>query len=125
MKLCPKDRTKEFRMKARPIGFVERLRAMFDVPAWAIGAVTVVVLLAVFLYPREAPPSVIALSSVTWENVPKPKAFQPTSETHSDNHRFERFSPRSLVEPKLMRCMMRSLRLWMCTSVIMLRRRLQ
>jgi len=55
---------------------MERLRAMFDVPTWAIGAATVVVLLAIMLYQREVPQSVIALSSVSWENVPKPKTFQ-------------------------------------------------
>lgn len=78
-KSLSEDGAREIRMKERPIGFLERLRAMFDVPGWAIGAVTVVVLLAVFLYPRETPPSVIALSSVTWENAPKPKVLQPTS----------------------------------------------
>jgi len=78
-KALSEDGAREIRMKERPIGFVGRLRAMFDAPGWAIGAVTVVVLLAVFLYPRETPPSVIALSSVTWENAPKPKVLQPTS----------------------------------------------
>jgi anti-sigma factor RsiW len=78
-KALSEDGAREVRMKEQPIGFLERLRAMFDVPGWAIGAVTVVVLLAVFLYPRETPPSVIALSSVTWENAPKPKVLQPTS----------------------------------------------
>lgn len=70
------DRNKQIRLQTKPAGFIERLRAMFDVPTWAIGAATVVVLLAIILYPREVPQSVIALSSVTWGNVPKPKTFQ-------------------------------------------------
>jgi hypothetical protein len=78
-KALSEDGAREIRIEERPIGFMERLRAMFDSPGWAIGAVTVVVLLAVFLYPRETPPSVIALSSVTWESAPKPKVLQPTS----------------------------------------------
>ena len=67
---------------------------MFDVPAWAIGAVTVVVLLAVILYPREAPQSVIALSSVTLGKRPETENLPGRSETDRDNHRFERFSSR-------------------------------
>ena len=78
-KALSEDRTREIRIKERPIGFMERLRAIFNAPARAIGAVAVVVLLAIFLYPRETPPSLIALSSVTWENAPKPKVFQPAS----------------------------------------------
>jgi anti-sigma factor RsiW len=73
------NRNREILPKERPIGFMERLRSLFDAPAWAIGAVAAVVLLAVFFYPRGAPPSLIALSSVTWENAPKPKVLQPAS----------------------------------------------
>ena len=75
-KALSQDRKKEIRIRAQPTGLMERLRAIFDVPGWAIGAATVVVLLAVMLYPREVPQSVIALSSITWENIPKPKTFQ-------------------------------------------------
>jgi hypothetical protein len=75
-KALSQDRNKQILIQAKPAGFIERLRAMFDVPAWAIGVATVVVLLAVMLYPREAPQSIIALSPVSWENVPKPKSFQ-------------------------------------------------
>ncbi len=71
-----KNHNEKIWKQAKPAGFIERLRAMFDVPTWAIGAATVVVLLAIILYPREVPQSVIALSSVSWENVPKPKNFQ-------------------------------------------------
>jgi anti-sigma factor RsiW len=72
----PKKHGEPIWKQDKPAGFMERLRAMFDVPTWAIGAATVVVLLAIMLYPREVPQSVIALSSVSWENVPKPKTFQ-------------------------------------------------
>jgi len=74
-----KNRRKEVRIEEQPTGFMERLRAMLDVPTWAIGAVAAVILLAVILHPRQLPPSVIALSSVTWESAPKPKVFQPSS----------------------------------------------
>ena len=72
----PKNHSEPIWKQAKPAGFMERLRAMFDVPTWAIGAATVVVLLAVMLYPREVPQSLVALSSVSWENVAKPKTFQ-------------------------------------------------
>ena len=78
-KTLSENRNREILTKERSIGFMERLRSLFDAPAWALGAVAAAVLLAVFLYPRGAPPSLIALSSVTWENAPKPKVLQPAS----------------------------------------------
>ena len=103
---------------------MERLRAMFDVPAWAIGSRTVVVLLANVLYQREVPPSLIALSSVTWENVPKPKTLQPPPKRTAIIIALKDFRPTPVDHQQLMHCTMRSLRLWICTSAIMLPRRL-
>jgi len=59
---------------------LERFREWFRAPAWAIGAATVAVLLVVILYPREIPQQMIAMSSVSWENVAKPKAFHPEAQ---------------------------------------------
>ncbi len=76
-KALSQDRKKEIRIRARPVGFMERFRAIFDAQTWAIGAVTVVALLAVMLlYPREIPQYTVALSSTTWEGVSRPKTFQ-------------------------------------------------
>ena len=68
---------------------------MFDVPGWAIGAVTVVVLLAVFLYPRE---DAAIRNSPEFGHVgkrPKTEGLATHSETRRNNHCFERFSPRA------------------------------
>ncbi len=56
---------------------LDRFREWFRAPAWAIGAAAVAVLLVVVLYPREIPQQMIAMSSVTWEGVAKPKSFRP------------------------------------------------
>ena len=57
---------------------LERFPRWLRVPALAAGAAAAVVLLVVLLYPREIPQSVVALSSVAWEQAPRPKQFQPS-----------------------------------------------
>jgi hypothetical protein len=62
---------------AKPWWRIEGLRDLFRSPAWAVGMAAVAVVLVVILYPREIPQQLIATSAVTWEDVAKPKAFQP------------------------------------------------
>ncbi len=92
-KALSQGRSEPGRKQAKPDGFMERLRALFDAPAWAIGAATVAVFLMVVLYPREAPQSAIALSSVSWESVPKPKTFQAIPKRTSIIMRLKDFHP--------------------------------
>ncbi|HTY21736.1 MAG TPA: zf-HC2 domain-containing protein [Desulfomonilaceae bacterium] len=66
-------------IRMQPAGILERLRGLFNAPTWAVGAVTVAILLVIIFYPWEVPQSTIALSSVTWEGVPKPKVVQPVT----------------------------------------------
>lgn len=59
-------------------GFSDLLEAFprwLRAPALAAGAAVAVVLLIIFFYPREIPQSVVALSSVAWEQAPRPKQF--------------------------------------------------
>jgi hypothetical protein len=64
----------------RPWWSLERFQEWFRAPAWAIGAATVAVLLVVVLYPREIPQQMMAMSSVTWESVARPKTFRPEAQ---------------------------------------------
>lgn len=58
-----------------PSGFMERFRHLFRFPAVAAVAAAAA-LVVVVLYPRDFAPQGVGLSSVTWEGVLQPKAFQ-------------------------------------------------
>jgi hypothetical protein len=57
---------------------IEQLFGRLRFPALAAGAAMAAVLLVVLLYPKDKPYVPIALSSVTWQGVPKPKSFGPS-----------------------------------------------
>lgn len=59
-------------------GILERFFRWVRIPALAAGAAAAVVLLVILLYPKEIPESVVALSSVAWEQAPRPKEFAPS-----------------------------------------------
>ncbi len=56
--------------------FKKRFFKRLVVPSLSIGAAAAAVLVVFLLMPQEIPQSIIAPSAVTWENAPKPKAFQ-------------------------------------------------
>jgi hypothetical protein len=59
--------------------FIDRLYRLFRFPAIAVGVATAAVLAFVLLTPPQMPQSVMALSSVAWENAPKPKGLIPSA----------------------------------------------
>jgi hypothetical protein len=61
--------------------FFDRMYRMFRIPALGVGLATAVVLCFVLLRPPEMPQTVMALSSVAWENAPKPKTLQPSGKS--------------------------------------------
>jgi hypothetical protein len=58
---------------------LDRLYRRFRFPAVAMGVAAAAVLAMVLLHSPDMPQSVIALSGVTWERAPKPKAIQATA----------------------------------------------
>ena len=77
----------------RRVGLLERFSRLFRVPALAAGAAIAALLLVVVLYPREMPQSVVALSSVTWEGIPKPKPFDQSRKRVAILLAFKGFDP--------------------------------
>lgn len=74
----PQRGEKSVHPRGRSVSPIERLFGRLRFPALAAGAAVAAVLLVVLLYPTEKPHSLIALSSVTWQGVPKPKSFDPS-----------------------------------------------
>jgi hypothetical protein len=59
----------------------DRVCRMFRFPALAVATAAAAVLVFVLLSPPQMPHTVMALSSVAWENAPKPKALQPSGKS--------------------------------------------
>jgi hypothetical protein len=55
-------------------GYWDRLSQWFKIPVMAAGTAAAAILLLVLFYPTSMPETMIGLSSVTWDKVPKPKA---------------------------------------------------
>ena len=59
--------------------FLGDLARFWKAPAMAAGVAAAVLVLVVTFYPRDMTQPMIALSSVSWEGIPKPKSIQKTA----------------------------------------------
>lgn len=58
-------------------GLLERFFNRFRIPSFAAAAIVAAVLLLIVVIPRDATSPLVGLSSVAWENAPKPKVMRP------------------------------------------------
>lgn len=70
----PVDKTMETERKKRPFISWDRILDYFRHPALGVAAAVAVILVVVLIYPREPMESMVGLSAVAWENVPRPKS---------------------------------------------------